>query len=140
MNHYLSPVDGLRRDVIHALTPLRARIDAIETTLVALAPLKDSDRMELARVCQAKCVTPKEIDCRAASAGRARKVNQVFQTLRQKGWSLDRIAKATGYSTRGVASNLEKFSQSAVQETGHTDGQKSQTGQTLPPPPSSSPS
>lgn len=118
IQQFFSPVDALRRDVTQLLAEMRKRIEAVETTLAALTPLQDSDRMEIARVCQATGVTLKEIDCRAASAGRARKVHRVFHTLRQKGWSLDRIAKATGYSTRGVASNLEKFSQSALHETG----------------------
>lgn len=139
-NPPLHPVDALRRDVSHALTTLRTRIEAVETQLAALAPLQDSDRTEVARICQVTGATLKEIDCRAASAGRARKVHRVFSALRQKGWSFDRIAKATGYSTRGVASNLEKFSQSALQEMGQGKGQKTEnspdsknTQNTLPP-------
>lgn len=128
-NPPLQPVDALRRDVSHTLAALRTRIEAVETMLAALTPLQDSDRLVVARVCQATGVTLKEIDCRAASAGRARKVNRIFHALRQKGWSFDRIAKATGYSTRGVASNLEKFSQSAFQETRRADDQNPQTGQ-----------
>ena len=138
----LSPIDALRRDVIHTFTAFQKRIEAVETQLAALTPMQDSDRMEVARVCQAQAVSLKEIDCRAASAGRARKVNRIFHALRQKSWSLDRIAKATGYSTRGVASNLERFTQSAFQETGRADDQKSQigqTGQTPQNPPSPSP-
>jgi predicted phage gp36 major capsid-like protein len=122
-----SAVDALRRDVTHTLVEMRKRIEAVETTLAALAPLQDSDRMELARVCQATGVSLKEIDRREASADRARKVNCVFRTLRERGWSFDRVAKATGYTARGVASNLEKFTQSAVQETGHANGLKTPT-------------
>jgi NADP-dependent 3-hydroxy acid dehydrogenase YdfG len=113
------------------MTELRTRIEAVETQLAALVPLQDSDRLVVARVCQATGVTLKEIDCRAASAGRARKVNRVFHALRQKEWSLDRIAKGTGYTARGVASNLEKFSQSAVLETGQAEGQKTENSPDL---------
>ena len=88
--------------------------------------LRDSDRMEIARYCQATGIAIKELDRRDASDHRARKVNRLFRALRQKGWSLDRVAKATGYSTRGVASNLERFTQSAIQETGRADDQKTQ--------------
>ena len=120
----LSPIDALRRDVSHTLVAFQKRIEAVETQLVALAPLKDSDRMEVARVCQATGITLADIDRRDASDSRARKVNRLFRALRQKGWSFDRIAKATGYSTRGVASNLERFTQSAFQEIGRADDQK----------------
>ena len=68
---FISPIDSLRRDVAHTLTALLKRIEAVETQLAALAPMQDSDRMEVARVCQALAVSLKEIDCRAASAGRA---------------------------------------------------------------------
>jgi hypothetical protein len=124
-NPLWNPVDALRRDVIHTMTAFQTRIEAIETQLAALAPMQDSDRMEVVRICQATGVTIKDLDARDASDGRARKVNRIFHALRQKGWSFDRIAKATGYSTRGVASNLERFTQSAFQETGRADDQKS---------------
>jgi hypothetical protein len=78
--------------------------------------------MEIARFCQATGITLKELDRRDASDGRARKMNRLFYALRQKGWSLDRIAKATSYSARGVASNLERFTQSAFQEAGGRQG------------------
>jgi hypothetical protein len=118
------PIDVLRRDVIHTLTAFQKRIEAVETQLAALAPMQDSDRMEVVCICQATGITIKELDRRDASDHRARKVNRIFHALRQKGWSFDRIAKATGYSTRGVASNLERFTQSAFQETGRADDQK----------------
>ena len=120
----LSPIDALRRDVSHTLIAFQKHIEAVETQLAALAPLKDSDRMEIAHFCQANGIILKELDRRDASDDRARKVNRLFRALRQKSWSLDRIAKATGYSTRGVASNLERFTQSAFQETGRADDQK----------------
>lgn len=123
----LSAIDALRRDVAHTFVETRKRIEIIETTLAALAPLQDNDRMTVARICQATGVSLQEIDRRDASAGRARKINRLFHALRQRGWSFDRIAKATDYSTRGVASNLEKFSQSAVQEKGAGEGQKPPT-------------
>lgn len=113
----LPPVDALRRDVAVALDQLRKRLAVIEADIAALAPLRDSDRLEVARVCQAAGIPLKEIDRRDASDGRARKISRVLLALRQKGWSLDRIARATGYSARGVASNLERFSQAAVTET-----------------------
>ena len=118
------PIDVLRRDVICTVAALQKRIEAVETQLAALAPLQDSDRMEIARFCQTAEFTLKELNRRDTNAVRAIKVNELFRSLRQKGWSLDRIAKATGYSTRGVASNLERFTQSAFQETGRADDQK----------------
>jgi hypothetical protein len=125
-----NPIDALRRDVSHTFTALQKRIEAVETQLAALAPLQDSDRMEIARYCQSTGIAIKDLDRRDASDQRARRMNRLFRALRQKSWSLDRIAKATGYSTRGVASNLERFTQSAFQETGRADDQKFQTGQT----------
>ncbi len=118
------PIDVLRRDVSYTLTAFQKRIEAVETQLAALAPLQDSDRMEIAHICQATGIPIKDLNRRDASDHRARKVNRIFHALRQKGWSFDRIAKATGYSTRGVASNLERFTQSAFQETGRADDQK----------------
>jgi phosphoenolpyruvate carboxylase len=99
LNQHLSsaPVDVLRRDVVFTVKELLARLDAIETQLAALAPLlRDSDRMEIARFCQVTGITLNELDRRDASADRARKMNRVFHAFRQKGWSFDRIAKATG--------------------------------------------
>jgi hypothetical protein len=125
-----NPIDALRRDVAHTFVEMGKRIEAVETQLAALAPMQDSDRMEVVRICQATGTTLKDLDRRDASDHRARKMNRIFHALRQKSWSLDRIAKATGYSTRGVASNLERFTQSAFQETGRADDQKSQIGQT----------
>jgi hypothetical protein len=129
-NPLWNPIDALRRDVAHTFVEMGKRIEAVETQLAALAPMQDSDRMEIARFCQATGIAIKDLDRRDASDHRARKVNRIFHALRQKGWSFDRIAKATGYSTRGVASNLERFTQSAFQETGRADSQKSQIGQT----------
>ena len=127
INHLSSaPVDVLRRDVVFTVNKLLARLEAVETQVAALAPLRDSDRLEVARFCQATGIAIKDLDRRDASDHRARKMNRLFRALRQKGWSLDRVAKATGYSTRGVASNLERFTQSAIQETGRADSQKSQ--------------
>lgn len=120
----ITAIDALRRDVAYTFGEMRKRLEAVETTLAALAPLRDSDRMEVARVSQAVGVTLKDIDRRDASDTRAQKANAVFSALRQKGWSIDRIAKATDYSTRGVAANLKKFGQSALQETGHDEGQQ----------------
>lgn len=134
-----SPVDALRRDVAHTLTALQNRLEAVETQLAALAPMQNSDRMEIARFCQAAGIAIKDLDRRDASAHRAGKMARLFLELRQKGWSFDRIAKATGYTARGVASNLERFTQSAFQETGRADGQKLPTGQRLQNPPLPSP-
>ena len=92
-----------------AFAELRARVAALEHQTAALAPMLDSDRLEVARACQQAGVTLADLESRAASTARAQTVNRVFSALRQRGWSLDRIAKATGYSTRGVASNLERF-------------------------------
>ena len=119
-----NPIDVLRRDVAFTFDEMRKRIEAVETQLAALAPMQDSDRMEVVHICQATGITIKELDRRDASDQRARKANRIFHALRQKGWSFDRVAKATGYSTRGVASNLERFTQSALQETGRADDQK----------------
>jgi hypothetical protein len=119
-----NPIDVLRRDVAFTFDEMRKRIEAVETKLAALAPMQDSDRMEVVRMCQATGITIKELDRRDASDHRARKVNRIFHALRQKGWSFDRVAKATGYSTRGVASNLERFTQSALHEAGRADDQK----------------
>ena len=96
-------------EVQTAFKQLRERVQTLEHQAAALSPLLDTDRLEVARVCQQAGVMLKDLEGRAASEARARAANRVFTALRQRGWSLDRIAKATGYSTRGVASNLERF-------------------------------
>ena len=106
----LPPVDQLRHDVHVALFDISRRLTTLETQVAALAPLQDSDRLAVARVCQAVGATLSDLAGRSANDNRAKAVNQVFRALRQQGWSLDRISHATGYSTRGVASNLERFS------------------------------
>ena len=105
----LTQFDAFIQDVRKAFAQLRERIDALELQTVALSPLLDSDRLEVARVCQQASVTLKDLEGRTATKERAQAANRVFKVLRQRGWSLDRIGRATGYSSRGVASNLERF-------------------------------
>ena len=102
-------LDAFVLDMRKALVQLRERIDALERQTAALAPLLDSDRLEVARVCQKIGVALKDLHGRVATEERAQAANHVFKALRQSEWSFDRIGRATGYSARGIASNLERF-------------------------------
>lgn len=105
----LYELDGFVADVCKAFAQQRERMAALEQKVAALAPLINSDRLEVARACQQVGATLADLEGRVASTARAQAVNRVFRVLRARGWSLDRIARATTYSTRGVASNLERF-------------------------------
>jgi hypothetical protein len=102
-------ISDFAREVSGALAQLRARVDAVERQVAALAPLLNSDRLEVAKACKEAGATLQDLECRSASSHRARSVNRVMTILRKKGWSLDRIGRATGYSARGIASNLARF-------------------------------
>ncbi len=103
-------LDAFARDGAKSLAQLRSRLEALEHQVAALAPLRDSDRLAVAQACKQAGATLADLQGRAASPVRAKAANRVMRILRDGGWSLDRIARATGYSARGVASNLEHFS------------------------------
>jgi hypothetical protein len=86
------------------------RLDSLEAEVAALTPLPDSDRTKVARVCKIVGSTLANLDGRSANSDRARAANRVFRALREQGWSADRIGRATGYSARGITSNLLRFS------------------------------
>jgi hypothetical protein len=96
---------------------LRNRLVTVEAQATALAPLVESDRLEVARVCQALSVKPETLQARGSHPGRAEAANKVFRALRAKGWSVDRIAKATSYGVRGVQLNLARFQTSLSRVT-----------------------
>ena len=101
-----TPLQALAGEVSVALADIRRRLDALEAQANALAPLLESDRLEVARTCSEVGATADDIRSRSTSATRAEAVRRVFKALRCKGWPVDRIARATGYTARGVASNL----------------------------------
>ena len=91
---------------VETLERLAGNLTALETNVLALAPLRDPDRLALARACKAQGVSVEIFQRRVPSKDRAAKVRMVFRELKQSGPSVDRIARVTGYTARGVVANL----------------------------------
>jgi hypothetical protein len=91
---------------LEKLERLAGNLAALESDVRAMAPLRDPDRVALSRVCKAQGVSVEILQRRVPSKERAAKVRGVFRELKLIGLSVDRIARVTGYSSRGVVANL----------------------------------
>lgn len=103
----LEDLDQRYKGIIGQLT---TRVKSMEARLDALNAVMPPDIQTVARTCQALGLSLESLRQRQAKTVHATKVNLLFNQLRKQGWSADRIARATGYTSRGVVANLHRFS------------------------------
>lgn len=103
-------------DIYNVYHELSARLDQIEAVLakvetaalITSLPQQD-DRLTIAEVCRRLDMPWDYLAKRSPDPRRGRAVAEIFRALREIGWSHYRIAKASGYTPRGVTSNLAKY-------------------------------
>ena len=106
----LTPLENLAQQLSTALAGIRERLTRLEVQTDALACLVGRDTEEAARIAKSLGIRLADLRRISREGTPGQPANRLFLELRKRGWSFDRIARATGYSARGVQGNLRRVS------------------------------